>query len=69
MIQFAQALPAGWTFGNILIAIVVIAACVALMYVALRQFGISIPGWVQQVFWIVVCAFVVIMAIRLVLSF
>jgi hypothetical protein len=57
-----------WGFGEFLIAIVVIAACVALVYVALRKFNIEIPDWVVQVFWIVVVAFVVIVAIRLVLA-
>jgi hypothetical protein len=55
--------------ANMLIAIVVIAACVALVYVALKQFGIQIPQWVIQCFWIVVVAFVIIACIRLVLSF
>ena len=48
--------------------IVIIAAVVALVYVALRQFGIAIPQWVQQIFWIVIVAFCVIFAIRLVLG-
>lgn len=61
--------PAGLSLGGILIAVVVIAAVVALVYVALRQFGIAIPPWVIQCFWIVVVAFVVIFCIRLVLSF
>jgi len=39
------------------------------VYVALRQFGVGIPGWVVQIFWIVVVAFVVIFAIKLVMSF
>jgi hypothetical protein len=65
--QLVRVVPT-WSLGEILIAIVVIAACVALVYVALRQLGIAIPGWVVQVFWIVVIAFVVILAIRLVLS-
>lgn len=59
----------GWSLGQILIAIVIVAACVALVYVALRQFGVNIPNWVVQCFWIVVVAFVVILCIRLVLSF
>lgn len=58
----------GVSLGQLLIYIVIIAACVALVYVALRQFGVSIPGWVAQVFWIVVVAFVVIFAIKLVLG-
>jgi predicted cobalt transporter CbtA len=67
--MLAQLVLHGWGLGEILVAIVVVAACVALVYVALKQFGITIPAWVQQVFWICVCAFVVILAIRLVLSF
>lgn len=59
---------AGWGFTEILIAIIVIAAAVAIMYVALRQFGIQIPQWVIQIFWIVVVAFVAIVAIRIVMS-
>jgi hypothetical protein len=66
--MFAQVVVPGWSLGQILIAIVVVAACVALVYVALRQFGIAIPEWVKQIFWIVVVAFVVIVAIKFVLS-
>lgn len=61
-------IPAGWGIADVAIAIVVIAAIVALVYVALRQFGIGIPAWVQHVFWIVVVAFVVILAIKVVVS-
>lgn len=50
------------------IAVVIIAAVVALVYVALQQFGIAIPEWVKRVFWICVVAFVVIVAIKLVAS-
>lgn len=66
--MLADILLKNWSFTEILITVVVIAACVALVYVALRQFGVSIPQWVVQVFWIVVVAFVVILAIRLVAS-
>lgn len=67
---FAQVRPFfGWSLGEFLVAVVIIAACVALVYVALRQFNIPIPGWVVQVFWIILVAFVVIFAIRLVMSF
>lgn len=55
-----------WGFVDFLIFIVIVAACIALMYVALRQFGVQIPPWVMQVFWIVVVAVVVIFAIRFV---
>lgn len=64
---FAQ-VAAGYSLASIAIMIVIIAAVVALVYIALRQFGISIPPWVVQVFWVLVVAFVVIMAIRIVMS-
>ena len=57
---------AGISIVQLLILVVVIAACVALVWIALRQFGIAIPGWVVQIFWIVVVAFVVILAIKMV---
>jgi hypothetical protein len=59
---------ASYSLAHILIAVVIIAACVALVYIALNQFGIAIPGWVVQVFWIVVVAVVIIAAIRFLLG-
>lgn len=59
---------AGWSIGELAIALVIVAAVVALVYIAFRQFGITIPAWVVQVFWVIVVAFVVIFAIRLVMS-
>jgi hypothetical protein len=67
MTPIAQ-IVAGYSLGQLAIAVVIIAAVVALVYVALRQFGITIPPWVVQVFWIIVVAFVVIAAIKIVLS-
>lgn len=58
--------PGGFSIVELAILIVVIAAVVALVYVALNQFGVAIPGWVVQIFWIIVVAFCVIAAIRLV---
>jgi hypothetical protein len=54
----------GYSVAQIAIAIVVIAAIVALVYIALRQFGVAIPAWVVNVFWVLAVACVVIMAIR-----
>ena len=72
-LAIAQWLPfsrptATWGIGDFLIAIVMIAAGVALMYLALQYFGVAIPDWVQKAFWIVVVAAVVIFCIRLVFS-
>lgn len=58
----------GMSIGNLAIAVVVIAAVVALVFVALHQFGITIPAWVVQCFWIVVVAMVVIVCIKFVLT-
>jgi hypothetical protein len=66
---FAQhVFMAGWGVVDLAILIVVIAAIVALVFVALRQFGVAIPAWVVQVFWILVVCFVIIFAIKLVAS-
>ena len=66
---FAQnAVWTGWGIGQIAIAIIIVAAIVAIVYVALRKMGVSIPDWVVQIFWIVVVAFVCIVAIRFVLT-
>lgn len=56
----------GTSLTSLLITVVIIAACIALVYVALNKFGIAIPDWVVQIFWICAVAFVVIFAIRLV---
>lgn len=58
----------GWGFAEFIIAIIVLAAIIAVMYVALRQFGITIPGWVIQIFWILVVCVVAILAIRFLMS-
>jgi uncharacterized protein (DUF983 family) len=59
---------AGMSVGQIAIAIVVIAAIVAVVFVALRQFNVAIPSWVVHVFWILVVAAVCILAIRFLLT-
>lgn len=58
----------GLGVGEVAILVVVIAAIIALVCIALRKFGISIPEWVKQVAWVVIVAFVVILAIRLVMT-
>lgn len=57
-----------WSLGDLLIAVVILAACVGLVWIACRQFGVTIPQWAVQVFWIVVVAAVVIFAIRFLLT-
>ncbi len=57
-----------WSVGNIAILAVMIAAVCALVAIAFKKFGWSIPDWVVQVGWVLLVAFVVIMAIRLVMT-
>lgn len=56
------------SIGEMAIMVVIIAAVVALVAIALRKFGVAIPDWVVQVFWVLVVAVVVIFAIRFVMS-
>lgn len=58
----------GWGIGEIVIAIIVIAAVVGVLYVALSQFGVVIPPFVVKIFWIVVCAVLAVLVIRFLLS-
>ena len=64
---FAQAVS-GVGLGQLLIYVVVIAACIGIVFLALQQFGVSIPPFAVRIFWIVVCAVLAIVAIRFVLS-
>ncbi len=66
---FAQhASLASWSIADIAIAVIVIAAIVAIVFIALRQYGVSIPPWIVQVFWVLIAAFVCIFAIRLLMT-
>lgn len=58
----------GLTLIQLATFIVIVAAICALVWIAMRQFGVQPPPWVAQVFWVVVVAFVVILAIKLVAS-
>lgn len=64
----AQAVIGGYSIVQILLIIVVVAACVGIVYVALQQFGVAIPAFAVKIFWIVVCAVLAILAIKFVAS-
>lgn len=57
-----------WGIGELAITVVLVAALIALIYIALTQWKIQIPEWAKQVFWVVVVATVIIIAIRFLLS-
>ena len=69
---FAMPLPDNlrgpWTFGGVIIAIIILAACLGVLYVALPAMGVMIPSWAVTIFWIVIIAFVAVAAIRLLLG-
>lgn len=64
--MLAVALLGGYSLVQIAVAIVIIAAICALVTIAMRQFGVAIPPWVIQVFWVVVITVVIILAIKMV---
>jgi hypothetical protein len=50
--------------AGLAIWIIIVAAVAAIVWVALRTMGVAIPGWVMQVFWILVVAVVCILTIK-----
>ncbi len=57
-----------WTFMQWVIAVIIVAAAVAILFVALPAMGIVIPQWVVSIFWIVLIAFVAVAAIGLLMK-
>jgi hypothetical protein len=57
---------AGYSLVHLLVMVVVIAACVGIVLIALRQFGVAIPPFMVQIFWICLCAVIAIFAIKFV---
>jgi hypothetical protein len=53
-----------WEF--LAIVVVVLAGAVALVWIALKRLGITIPDWFQNVCWVVVVVLVVVFAIKLI---
>lgn len=68
LLQLAQLTFPSLSLGQLLIAIVVIAAACAIVFIAVRAMGLEIPGWVVQMFWVIAIAFVAIFALRFVFS-
>jgi len=63
----AEILP-GWPIGRIVIAVIVIAAVLAILYVVLPALGIVIPAVFETIFWIVLLAVVAIVAVKIIIS-
>jgi hypothetical protein len=58
----------GWGLAELLIAVIVVCAVLAVAYVALRAFGIGFPPWIMQIVGIVIVAVVAVVAIRFLLA-
>ncbi len=58
----------GGTIVHWVVLIIIICAVVGIMFVALREFGVTIPDFVVKIFWIVIAAVLAIAAIKLILS-
>ena len=56
----------GYSFVQLAILIVVVAAVIALVVVALNYFGVVIPDFVKRCFWICIVAILVILSIKFV---
>jgi hypothetical protein len=56
------AFPTG--IAGIAIWCIIVAAVVAIAFIACRAMGVPIPDWVIQVFWVCVIAIVCIAAIK-----
>lgn len=57
-----------WSLTDVMIAIIILAACIGILYIAMNVFGVQIPQWAVQIFWIVVVAVIAILAIRFLTS-
>lgn len=57
---------AGYSLVHMLIIIIVVAACVGITIVVLRQSGITVPPFIVTIGWIILAAVVGVFAIRFV---
>ena len=62
----ALAIPGG--IAGLAITIIFVAAVCAIVFIACKAMGVEIPGWVVQVFWVLVIAFVCVFAIKFLLG-
>lgn len=62
----AISIPGG--IAGVAVWIIIVAAVVAIVFVACKAMGVAIPGWVIQVLWILVAAAVCVWAIKFLMS-
>lgn len=54
--------------GQYAILLIFVAAVIVIAFIACTAMGVIIPGWVINVFWVLVIAFVCIAAIKLLMG-
>ncbi len=57
-----------WSLPDIIKAIIIVAAVLAVLFLTLKYFEIQIPPIAFQIFWICVIAFVAILAVTFLFS-
>lgn len=57
--------PTVWTVERYVLAAIVLAAIIAVLLVALQTFGITLPGFVVTILWILFAAVVCVVAVKL----
>lgn len=65
---FAAGAFFGLSFGEVAIALVIIGAILGVLYLALQEFGVPIPGFFIKALWIILIAVVAVLAIRFLMS-
>lgn len=63
----AQVVLRAWSLADVAVAVIVIAALAAIVFIALRAMHIEVPQWAMQVAGVLVVAFVCILAIKFLL--
>jgi hypothetical protein len=53
-----------YSLVQLIIMAIVIAGIVGIAMIVIRQAGISIPGWIINIFWIVLVVVVAVVAIK-----
>lgn len=68
MMLFAAGAAAGFTIVHWLIIALIVAGCIGIAFVVMRQAGIVVPPFIITIFWIVLAVFVGVIAIKFLVS-
>jgi hypothetical protein len=68
MALLAQAALGGYSMVQLGVIVIVVAAVIGIVYVILRQMGVMIPPFIVQIMWILLAAFVGILALYFLVS-